>query len=361
MSHFDEIIPSYIRDLSGYRGVQPAAEKRIRLDAMESPYGLENLQAAWQEVLAQAEINRYPVAHSPAFLRRLKEGFQLPPENEVLLGNGSDEIILLLLLLCGGSRVRVMSPAPSFIMYEYLTRVLGGTYIGIPLEENFSLKTDKFIEAIKQQRPHLIFIALPNNPTGNLFDTDIVSRSVAASEGLVVVDQAYRFFAPPYNPYELSPKHKNLLLMQTLSKLGMAGLRFGFLSADPQLVAELHKIRLPYNINALTLVSVQFALDHLQYFLDKGRLIVEAREHLYAELHALDAIQAYPSAANFILFRCLKHSATQVFNRLKAHGILIKNLHNGHPTLRNCLRVSMGLPTENRAFMQVLQDALIRK
>ena len=352
-----KIIPSYIKDLPAYKAVEAAQPQHIRLSAMESPYGLEDLQQAWLDELKKAEINRYPVSHRPQFLRRLSGSFGIPTGKNLLLGNGSDEIIMLLLLLCGASQARVLSPSPSFVMYEYLTRILGGTYIGVPLESDFSLTTAAFIQAVKQHKPHLIFLALPNNPSGNLFSPDIVQQTLAVSEGLVVVDQAYRFFSSSFVLPDMN-QHSNLLLMHTLSKLGMAGLRFGFLAAEPQLIQELHKLRLPYNINALTFASVQWALENMDYFHNKAALVVKERDELYRQLRFLKGLTVYPSNTNFLLFRCLRRSADEVFHQLKENKIVIKNLHGSHPLLHNCLRVSIGLPDENKLFLQVLKNAL---
>jgi len=353
MTDLSKLISSSLGQLPPYEAVRANSPNSIRLNAMESPYGLEELESKWLAVLKKVEINRYPISHQRDFLRSLAHSFNLP--DSLLLGNGSDELILLLLLLTGSKKL--LSPSPSFVMYEHLARVVGATYIGVSLEEDFSLSTARFVQAVKQHKPELIFLSLPNNPTGNFFSTDLVEQTLQATKGLVVVDQAYCFFADSFSLPSLK-QHNNLLLMRTLSKLGMAGLRFGLLAADPYLIGELHKIRLPYNINALTLASVEWALEQLNYFYDKAKLIVQQRDQLYQHMQSMNSIEVYPSQTNFLLFRCLAKSAQEVFELLKEQKILVRNLHNSHPLLTNCLRVSIGLPQENRSFLNGLANAL---
>lgn len=353
MKDLSKLVSPWVRELPAYEAVQAVPSAEARLSAMESPYGLEELQSEWLTTLAKAEINRYPISHQADFLHRLACSFNVP--DSLLLGNGSDELILLLLLLTGSKKL--LSPSPSFVMYEHLARAVGATYIGVPLAKDFSLSTKAFVEAVKEHKPELVFLALPNNPTGNFFSTDIVEQTLQVTEGLVVVDQAYGFFADSF-PLPPMSQHSNLLLMHTLSKLGMAGLRFGFLAADPYLIDELQKIRLPYNINALTLASVEWALGRLDYFYDKARLIVEQRDWLYQQMQSMAAIEVYPSQTNFLLFRCLARPAKEVFEQLKRNGIIVRNLDGSHPLLANCLRVSVGLPQENRLFIGNLTSVL---
>ena len=353
MTDLSKLIPPSLSELPPYEALRASSPNSVRLNAMESPYGLEELESKWLAALKKAEINRYPISHQRDFLRSLARSFDLP--DSLLLGNGSDELILLLLLLTGSKKL--LSPSPSFVMYEHLSRVVGATYIGVSLEEDFSLSTEKFVQAVRQHKPELIFLSLPNNPTGNFFSADLVEQTLQATEGLVVVDQAYCFFADSLSLPSLK-RHNNLVLMRTLSKLGLAGLRFGFLAADPYLIGELQKIRLPYNINALTLASVEWALGQLDYFYAKASLIVEQREQLYQDMRSMTSIEVYPSQTNFLLFRCLTKSAQEVFDLLKEQKILVRNLHNSHPLLANCLRVSMGLPEENRSFLNGLANAL---
>jgi histidinol-phosphate aminotransferase len=212
--------------------------------------------------------------------------------------------------------------------------------------------------AIEQHQPAVIFIAYPNNPTGNLFDTDVVEEIIRIAPGLVVVDEAYHPFAqtsfmPKLNDYD------QLLVMRTVSKMGLAGLRLGLLCGDEQLINEINKLRLPYNINVLTQYSASFILENAGFLDAQAEMIRADREHLLNQLSVLEDIEVFPSQANFILFRVKHGSATEVFACLRDDGVLIKNLDKPGP-LQSCLRVTVGTSEENQAFLQALDRALLK-
>jgi histidinol-phosphate aminotransferase len=249
----------------------------------------------------------------------------------------------------------LLSVEPSFVMYRLIARAVGLKYIGAPLTDGFELDMQPVLEAIEQHSPAAIFLAYPNNPTGNLFSRDAVQRVIERSLGLVVVDEAYHAFAGASFLNELA-RHPNLLLMRTLSKLGLAGLRLGFLLARGEWIRELEKIRLPYNVNVLSQAVAERVLAHSDVLASQARAIMRERERLARELGRFPSVQVFPSAANFILFRTAKSDA--VFEGLKARKILIKNLSGSHPLLRDCLRVTAGTPEENRLFLAALSDLL---
>lgn len=333
------------------------ASNFIKLDAMENPYSWpEDIQDRWLETLKTCPINRYPDPTGRALCASLRRSNAIPDHAELLLGNGSDEIIQILLMALAGDAT-VLAPEPGFVMYKQIARSLGLNYVGVPLTAEFELDLPAMLQAIDQQRPSVIFIAYPNNPTSNLFDAEAIKTIIAATPGLVIVDEAYAPFADCSFVGELG-HYPNLLVMRTVSKLGLAGLRLGFLAGPAELIAELDKVRLPYNINSLTQATVGFALENGDFLARQTQAIREERRVVAAALQALPGLTVYPSAANFILFRTEQASADQVFAELKTRGILIKNLSGQGGLLSDCLRVTIGKPDENQAFLSALTASL---
>jgi histidinol-phosphate aminotransferase len=329
----------------------------IKLDAMENPYTWpQTLKDQWLNRLNDCEINRYPDPQANELSSTLKLRNQLPESVDMLLGNGSDEIIQLLLMALPPDS-HVLSTTPSFVMYKQISDSLGLHYHGIALrEDDFDLDLPAMLQAIEQYNPAIIFLAYPNNPTGNLFDPKAIESIVHAAKGLVIIDEAYEPFAN-----KASFMHKvmhNVLVMRTVSKLGLAGLRLGYLVGEREIIAQLHKIRLPYNINVLTQASVQFALEHHAVFEEQTRAICAERTVMRDTLNTLDGVYAYESAANFILFKVPQDDAGRLFESLKSQGILIKNMSPQGGLLRDCLRVTVGTPEENQAFLNGLKVAL---
>ncbi len=329
----------------------------IKLDAMENPYTWPlSLKDQWLKCLKECEINRYPDPQAHTLSSTLKLRNQLPESVDILLGNGSDEIIQLLLMALPPES-HVLSTTPSFVMYKQISDSLGLHYHGVSLrEDNFDLDLPAMLQAIEQHNPAVIFLAYPNNPTGNLFNEKAIEHIICAAKGLVIIDEAYEPFAN-----KASFMHKvrhNVLVMRTVSKLGLAGLRLGYIVGENEIIAQLHKIRLPYNINVLTQASVQFALENHLVFEEQTKAICVERTVIFNALNALGGICAYESAANFILFKVPKDHASQIFESLKSQGILIKNMSPQGGLLRDCLRVTVGAPEENQAFLNALKIAL---
>lgn len=334
------------------------ASNYIKLDAMENPYTWpQDIQHAWLEHLKSCPLNRYPDPEAKALAAALRHSNGIPEQCGLLLGNGSDEIIQILLMALPSSAA-VLAPEPGFVMYKQVARSLGLRYRGVPLlAENFELDLPAMLDAIASEQPALIFLAYPNNPTGNLFDSDAIKAILAAAPGLVVVDEAYAPFADASFIDQL-PNHENLLVMRTVSKLGLAGLRLGFLAGAPVLLDELNKVRLPYNINCLTQATASFALNNSAFLHEQTRLICEQRGKVMAALQGMDSVRAYPSSANFILFKTLSKSADAVFASLKHQGVLIKNLSPQGGLLNNCLRATIGKAEENQTLLAALVSAL---
>jgi histidinol-phosphate aminotransferase len=358
-----------VLDLHAYH--VPDSSGYIKLDAMENPYLVPPaLRGEIAEAVAAAAINRYPDPGAVSLKEKIRAATGLPQGMELLLGNGSDELIQLLALALNKPGATLLSVEPSFVMYRMIAIFTGMRYVGVPLMTSsgmsnsgisnsgtgdFSLDLPATLAAIRRERPALVFLAYPNNPTGNLFPVEAVAQIIAASSGLVVLDEAYYAFASDsFIPHLAS--YPNLLVMRTFSKLGMAGLRLGFLAGSAEWLGELEKLRLPYNVGVLTQVVAAKLLAHHEVLLQQAEQIKQDREKLYQQLYEIAAVKVYPSEANFLLFRVA--NATAVFNGLKQRGVLIKNLDGGHPLLQDCLRVTVGTPDENERFMITLKESI---
>jgi len=353
----DQVIRPEILALSAYH-VSPASGM-VKLDAMENPYSLPpELRNEIARLAADAPINRYPDASATVLKAALREALAIPEGMGIMLGNGSDEIIQIIALAFARPGAILMSVEPAFVMFRMIATFTGMGYAGVPLRADFSLDVDAMLAAIAQHQPAVIFIAYPNNPTGNLFDAEAVSRIIEAAPGVVVVDEAYQAFADASFMGKLA-QYPHLLLMRTLSKLGLAGLRLGLLAGRPEWLSQLEKLRLPYNVGVFTQLIAESVLRHPGILLQQAEAIKIERAIMSERLAVLDGVEVFPTNANFILFRMIQgHKAGEVFQELKKRRILIKNLDGSHPLLKNCLRVTVGTPAENVQFLEALQASL---
>lgn len=335
----------------------PDSSGMIKLDAMESPYKLpEEMRQALGTMLSMVNINRYPNPRSTSLSAQIKACFELPEACEIILGNGSDELIQILLMATMRPKATVLSPAPSFVMYQQTAELLGMSYVGVDLLADFSLDEQTFLAAIAQHQPAVIFLAYPNNPTGGLLDKSLIENIIKAAPGLVVLDEAYTAYAAD-SAMAFVSQYDNVVLIRTLSKVGLAGIRLGYLVANAALVAELDKVRMPYNINVLTQMTARFMLGQMAYIEQNVKKIMQEKDELYHWLLQRDDVVVFPSETNFLLLRC--DNATAVFTRLRDdYRILVKNLHGSHPTLDNVLRITIGRKKENKKLRQALTEIL---
>jgi histidinol-phosphate aminotransferase len=352
-----ELIRPDIQALSAYH--VPDARGLIKLDAMENPYAWpEDLRDNWLAALRDMELNRYPDPQGQALQERLRQAMGIPADMALLLGNGSDELILMLALAVAEPGRKMLSLDPGFVMYRMIALFAGLDYVGVPLkDDDFTLDLDATLAAIERTRPALTFIAYPNNPTGNLFDAAAIEQIIAASPGLVIVDEAYA----PFTDHSFLPRlgdWPNLMVLRTVSKMGLAGLRLGYLVGAPEWIGEIDKVRLPYNINVLTQASTDFALRHRTVLDEQTAAIRAERTRLFVTLAGLDGLRPYPSDANFILVRTHPGRAEGIFQGLLDHGVLIKKLDGTHPLLADCLRITVGTPAENTALLEALQRVM---
>lgn len=345
-----------VRELAAYH--VPDAQGFIKLDAMENPYTWpEDMLNSWLQVLRDVSLNRYPDPVAHALKHMLMQAMDVPPGHEVLLGNGSDELIQMILMAVSGPKRTVIAPEPGFVMYRMIATFLDMPYVGVPLRNDFSLDREAMLNAIAKHEPAVTFLAYPNNPTGNLFDDADIEAIIAATNGLVIIDEAYHAFAGRTWMQRMA-QYDNLLVMRTVSKMGLAGLRLGLLAGHPDWLTQFDKVRLPYNINVLTQTSAEFALQHRSVLDKQTQQICHDREQLLKELGAISSIEVFPSQANFVLFRLRSGQADSVFKSLKQQRVLIKNLSAAGGLLAQCLRVTVGTPDENRTFLDALKCAL---
>jgi histidinol-phosphate aminotransferase len=327
----------------------------VRLDANESPFTLPPaLHEEFIGALRATPLNRYPEAGSSSLAARLAKGFGVE-KDMVMLGNGSDELIQILCTSVASSSV--LTPLPTFAMYRIISLTNGHKPIETPLDDKLDLDLDAMLEQIEKYSPALIFLSYPNNPTGNCFSGEKIETIIQKATGLVVVDEAYgNFSGKSFLP--LLKKYENLVILRSLSKIGFAALRIGFLIGRASVVRELNKVRLPYNVNALSQVGVGFYLEHEPVFRKQAAEIERRREDLYLALQQIEGIRPYPSEANFIFFSCL-FDTDQVYGRLIQEGILIKNFKSAG-NLRNCMRVTVGSREENDKFLGALKRIIAK-
>jgi len=343
-----------VRAMSAYP--VPSATGLIKLDAMENPFPLPPaLSQKLGERLGRTPLNRYPPSDPRGFKERLARAVGVPAGMQLMLGNGSDELIHLVIQACARPDAVVVSPAPSFVMYEMSARFNRCRFVGVPLRPDCSLDAPALLAAVERERPAVVFIAHPNNPTGNLFDRSVVEQVIAAAPGIVVLDEAYLPFAQDTWMPQLA-SHPNLLVLRTMSKLGLAGIRLGYLVGHPDWIVEFEKVRPPYNVNVLTLATADLMLEHLDVLDGQASTLRAERGRLAAGLAETQGVEAFPSSANFILFRV--RDPDRVFAGLKERGILIKNVSRMHPLLAGCLRVTVGTSAENQAFIKALRATI---
>ena len=325
----------------------------VKLDAMENPYPLPPaMRRELAEVLSRVELNRYPEPSGRELRALIARKMALPPGMELLLGNGSDDLIQIVTLALARPGAVMMYPAPTFVMYSMNAVLSGMKAVPVPLREDFSFDAGAFIARMRAERPALVYIAYPNNPTGVLYPEADIVEVIEACEGLVVIDEAYHVFAGKTFMPHLS-RFPNLLVLRTVSKLGLAGIRLGYLAGRPEWIAEFNKVRQAYNVNVLTQAAAMFVLERLEVLEEQAARIRRERDSLKSELVKLKGLSVFPSQANFFLVRV--PDADRTFEALRRQGVLVRNLH---PGLQGCLRVTVGTPDENRVLLTALREAL---
>ena len=348
------VLRADVQGMHGY-AVQPSAGF-VKVDTMENPFRLPaDLRRQLGERLADVALNRYPAERGDVLRAELAKHARMPEGCDIMLGNGSDELISLLTLAADVPGNVVMAPLPGFVMYELAARLQGLQFVGVPLTPDFELDGPAMLAAVREHRPALLYIAYPNNPTANLWDDDVVDAIIEAAPGLVVIDEAYQPFAAR-DSLERLRRHEHVLLMRTMSKFGLAGVRIGYLMGRKPLIAEIDKLRPPFNISVLNCEAALFALEHADEYAKQAATIRAEREKLFAAIARLPGVHAFPSEANMILARV--PDAKRVFEGMRARGVLVKNVSGLHPLLADCIRITIGTPEENPQTLAALRGAL---
>ena len=348
----------------------------VKLDAMENPFTLSPaLQSALGARLGAVALNRYPGVRVNDLRQALAQYAHMPEDYDIILGNGSDELISLISMACAvpsdartGKKPVVLAPVPGFVMYSVSAQLQGMDFVGVPLTADFALDLPAMLSAIARTQPAVVYLAYPNNPTANLWDEADMAQVVAAAGqcgSLVVLDEAYQPFSSRsyWDTIRAQPEaHSHVLLMRTLSKFGLAGVRLGYLMGRTALVAELDKVRPPYNISVLNCECALFALEHADAFAQQAQAICDERDRLLQALREMPRLTVWDSQANMILVRVAGQIgvdvAQQVFEALRSHGVLIKNVSKMHPVLAGCLRLTVGTADENTQLLAALEASL---
>ena len=350
MTFIEQWLRSDIKNIDAYH--VPVSKDMIKLDAMESPFGVpEDLKVEFLKCIEQSEVNRYPEADPSPLKDTLRSLMDIPDEFGILLGNGSDELIQLLALACSKDDL-IMSFEPSFVMYELVSKYVNLEYFGVQLDSNFDINLSDALLIIEREKPKIIFIAYPNNPTGNCFDYDAIIEIIKSTNSMVILDEAYYAYSDKSFLSEIS-NFPNLLVLRTISKIGFAGLRLGLLIGDQETIAQLNKLRLPYNINALTQTSANFLLQDKQRIINNAQIIIEERRRLAHELSLFSKFKVYPSQTNFILVH--SEDAHSLHTALKENGILIKGFPKGSK-LSDLIRISVSEPVENNILIDAIRN-----
>ena len=343
-----------VKSMHAY-AIQPSAGL-VKLDAMENPHRLSpELQAELGQRLGTLALNRYPGERVNDLRAALAGHAKMPEGFDIMLGNGSDELISLLALACDIPGATILAPVPGFVMYAMSAQLQGLHFVGVPLTADFELDERAMLAAIDEHRPAIVYIAYPNNPTANLWDDAVIEKIVEAAPGLVVFDEAYQPFSSKSYIGRIA-RHPHVLLMRTMSKFGLAGVRIGYMMGPKALVAEVDKVRPPYNISVLNCEAALFALEHAEVFAAQAADLREQRSVVQAKLAGLKGVKSWPSDANMILVRV--PDAQKTFDGMKSLGVLVKNVSKMHPLLANCLRLTVGTSAENAQMLAALEASL---
>jgi histidinol-phosphate aminotransferase len=346
-------------------------EAPVKVNQNENPWDLPD--AVKRRVVERALArpwSRYPDFDPKELLAALAR-FSGWREDGVLAGNGSNELIEALLLVTVGAGTRVVIPEPTFTLYAHMTTILGGEPVRVPLVParrpegpavpvslaGLGYDVAALLRAGRDSGASVTIVCSPNNPTGNSLPLADVERLCRESDALVVVDEAYHEFARE-TVVPLLERHPNLVVLRTFSKaMALAGLRVGYLLASPELVREVNKARLPYNLNFFSQAAALAALEESEVLEASVRRLVRERERLLAALGDVPGVRAWPSRANFFILELLDADPKAVFASMLRRGVLARDV-TSYPMLSRCLRVSVGTEEENDAFVRALGTAL---
>ncbi len=347
-----EVIKPEVRAVSAYTLAHFEAD--VKLDQNENPYEIpEDLKRRIVDRVLERDWGRYP-EFVPEQLVQALARFSGWSEAGILVGNGSNELISAAVSATLGPGKTVAIPQPTFALYELMAKTAGATVQPVPLKQaDLSFDVETLLEAARTS--DVVIVCSPNSPTGSLLAQPDARRLLSEARGLVIIDEAYHEFSGQ-TLFPLLEEFDNFLLLRTLSKAwSLAGIRFGYMMTSAAIATEIQKIKLPYNVNIFTLAAAELIVEELEV---EGhvRKLIAARDLLAKELASREAVEAFPSQANFILFRT-RFVARRLFDALYAAGVLVRDV-SGYPMLEGCLRVTVGTAEENTRFLETLDRAL---
>ena len=344
-----------ITTLAEYTLVQPA--HRIKLNQNENPFELpRHIKEQILRRVGEIPWSRYPPFVPAQQMDQVARFTGWLPDG-VLLGNGSNDLLQLLITCMLERGSHLVLSQPTFTLYRLLARSLGAIVHDVPMQQPFAFDTGRIIETARTHGAALVVLCSPNNPTGTRISGDDVLAILEKTEAVVALDEAYvQFCGGSLVP--LLAHHDRLVILQTFSKaMGAAGLRFGYLLGSPDLTANLNKVKLPYSVNLFTLTAMEVLMNRWQEIRGWIDTIVAERDRVFRVLEETDGVQVHPSWANFLLLEMLRKSPKEVFQSLLGHGILVRDV-SSYPLLGRALRVSIGTPEENDAFIAALREAV---
>lgn len=351
----NELIRAEVRDLKPYHANQIAC--KYKMDANESPFDItvEFKSRLSEIILNTPELNLYPDTDSTLLRKALSEKWNVS-DNMIMVGNGSDQVIQVLINTFVGKGDKVLFPVPSFSMYSITTKIAGGTPVSFILKEenNFKYDVKEILDTAEKERPKIIFLCTPNNPTGNVLELSEIEEIVKKSpNSIIAVDEAYAEFGG-VSAVSLINKYKNLIILRTFSKaLGLAGVRCGYSISNRDLTEYLNKVRPPYNLNSFTQKAALLCLENSTIIDNNIEYIKSERNHIYDRLLEIPYINPFNSSANFLLIKCTDIDCT--FNSLLKDGILVRSF-KGAIEIENCIRVTIGNSEQNEAFLKSIKN-----
>ncbi len=339
-------------DIKGYQS-PPQQNVKAKLNQNENPFDVPvHIKNKLAKVAVELSWNRYPVNESPLLRQKLATRHDVTAD-QILLGNGSNQLLQTLLSATLNDNDKVCLSSPTFSLFSLFSNLYNAECLDIRQTQNFEIPYDEFIGVVKKRQPRVILLCSPNNPTGSEINLDFLRDICRTSRGMVFWDEAYAEFTDR-SAIPLLPEHKNLVISRTFSKaFSLAGMRFGYLISNRAVIEQLEKVNLPYNVNCFTEAIVSELLDERKSLFERVGYIVEQRQRMFEQMSEINAIQVYPSKANFLLFK--SDNARSLFQALRHKGVLVRDV-SGYPLLQDHLRVNVGSAEENDYFLKIIKQ-----
>lgn len=357
MSFLQHIKPS-VRQLEVYSvKSKPLSPGLIKLNQNENPFDLpDDLKRELLDDFRSQSWNRYPEVFPVHLIEALSRYIGIPAES-IIAANGSNELMYTALMAIVGRGTKVLIPTPTFFLYEKIVRVLEGDLVSVPVNGDLTCNVESIMAAAKREQPALIILNSPNSPTGQMLSVDDVERVIKSTDAIVLVDEAYIEFADMPSVLPLLRRYDRLVILRTFSKaFSLAGLRVGYLLAQPALCAELLKPKIPFTVNNFSSAAAMKLMQRKHLVEERIAYIKQQKKYLFENLRQINAIKVFPSQTNFLIFT-VQSGATALFEKLLSENVLIRDV-SSYPMLNNTLRVNAGTEAESEAFLTALKKYL---